>query len=41
MAAKTRRRLAAAPLRVPFVSPRVLWRGAASEVAWVRGQQQM
>jgi len=41
MAAKTRRRLAAAPVRVPPVSPRVLWRGAASEVACGGGQQQM
>ena len=41
MAAKTRRRLAAARLHVPPVSPRVLWRVVAREAARVGGQRQM
>jgi len=41
MAAKNRRRLAAARLRVPPVSPRVLWWVVASEAARVGGQRQM
>jgi len=41
MAAKTRRGLGAARLRVPPVSPRVLWRVVAKEAARVGGQRQM
>jgi len=41
VAAKTLRRLAAARLRVPPVSPRVLWRVVASEAVRVGGQRQM
>jgi len=41
VAAKTRRRLAAARLRMPPVPPRVLWRVVASEAVRVGGQRQM